>query len=402
MRSKITSKAGFEAMMEDVDLALRDEGVPIHARPIRAISEVSKKLNISLLVAPLQSNPIPNQYEGENLSAHILRWFDQRYGERLKIDFSIGYSVIMIRGDAWLLKCPMMYGRITVVCDRNLEKEYKDFVVNKAGTPKQKAMLNLLRLVEKLPQGLSNQLTNEELKDILKSYIDAHSLFNAIHSLCRGEELVLGAVTDFESSARFAVGNPAGYGQSLWASLQAAEKMLKYYIKAKGEKFDNIHVLSKLAKQSYKQGLPVIHEDLLTAVQCKADVRYKQSNYKLERVVNAHKCAIEVALIVMNALFPTAFKLPIINEGTKISDTILTPGHFYLNPSLGFSYYCKSITDGVATMILVESCQHGHLLQAVFKQKIEYQTYYQEIFDNAEINRLRQLSEKIFRDQGVV
>jgi len=62
--------------MEDVDLALRDEDVPIHARPIRAIGEVSKKLNISLLVAPLQSDPIPNLYEGESLSAHILRWFD--------------------------------------------------------------------------------------------------------------------------------------------------------------------------------------------------------------------------------------------------------------------------------------------------------------------------------------
>jgi hypothetical protein len=41
-------------------------------------------------------------------------------------------------------------------------------------------------------------------------------------------------------------------------------------------------------------------------------------------------------------------------------------------------------------------------VQAVFKQKIEYQTYYQEILDNAEINRLRQVSKKIFRDQGVV
>jgi len=308
----------------------------------------------------------------------------------------------MVRGDAWLLKCPMMYGEITVVCDRNLEKEYKDFVVNRAGTPKQKAMLNILRLIEKLPQGLSSQLTDEELKDILKSYIDAHSLFNAIHSLCRGEELALGAVTDFESSARFAVGNPAGYGQSLWGSLQAAEKMLKYFIKAKGEKFPNTHVLSKLAKQSYKLGLPVVHEDLLTAVQCKADVRYERSSYTLERVVNAHKCALKVALIVVNALFPTSVKLPIVNEGPKIYGTILTPGHFYLNPSLGFSYYCKSITDGVATMILVESYQHGHLVQVVFKQKIEYQTYYQEIFDNAEINRLRQVSEKIFRDQGVV
>lgn len=405
MRLTITSKEEFEAMMEEVDLALQAEGVPIHARPIHAIGEVSKKLNISLLVAPLQSGPISNSYEGESLSAHILQWFDQRYGDRLKVDFSIGYSVIMVRGDAWLLKCPMMYGTITVVCDSDLEKEYKNFVVNREGTPQQKAIINLLHLIEKLPQGLANQLTDEELKNILKYYIDAHNLFNAIHGSCRGDELALGAVTDFETSARFAVGNPAGYGQSLWGSLQAAEKILKYFIRAKGEKFPNIHDLSKLAKQSYKLGLPVVHEDLLKTVQCKAGVRYEQSSHTVERVVNAHQGALQIALIVIKALFPTAVNLPnssTIKEEPKTYDTILTPSRFYLNSSLSYSYYCKSITDGVATMILVESHQHGHLIQAVFKQKVEYQTYYREIMDNAEINRLRQVSEKILRDQGVV
>ena len=405
MQPTIRSKEEFNAMMEEVDLGLRNEGVPIHARPIRAIGEVAKKLNISLPVAPLQSDSIPNLYESKRLSEHIYLWFDQRYGDRLKVDFSIGYSVIMVRGDAWLLKCPAIYGEIIIVCDRNLNKKYQNFVVNIQGMPTQKAILNLLRLIEKLPQGLANQLTDEEMKNILKSYLDAHNLFNAIHGLCHRDELALGAVTDFESSARFAAGNHASYGQSLWASLQAAEKMLKYFIKSKGEKFPNIHDLSKLVKQSHKLGLPVVSDNLLESVQCKAAVRYEQSNHTVEAVVNSHQGALQIALIVIKALFSAAIKisdLSIINEKPKTYDTIFTPGHFYVNPTLGLSYYCKSIVDGIVTMILVESYQHGHLFQVVFKLKIKYQTHYQEIVDISEINRLKQVGEKIFRDQGVI
>ncbi|MFC1524649.1 HEPN domain-containing protein [Thermodesulfobacteriota bacterium] len=306
MRLSIKSKDDFETLMEEVDLALQAKGVPMPAREIPAIGEVAKKLNISLKVAPLSSGPIQNLYEGDSLSAHILQWFDHRYGERLKVDFSIGYSVIIIRGESWLLKCPLMYGSVTVVCDRNLKNVYQNFVTNRPGKPQQEAKFNLLHSIEKIPEGLVNRLTDEELKEILNYYMNAHNFFNAIHGSCGGDELVLGAVTDFKTSARFAVGNPTSYGQSLWSTLQAAEKILKYYIKVKGEKFPHIHNLSKLAKQSYKLGLPVINEDLLKVVQCEASVRYEQLSYTVERVVKAHQGALQIALIVIKALYPTA------------------------------------------------------------------------------------------------
>ncbi|WP_084517657.1 HEPN domain-containing protein [Desulfatiglans anilini] len=401
MGLKITSEAEFESMMENVDLAFREEGIPIHARPLRAIEAVSKTLNMHLLVAPIQSDPIPNLYEGPSLSAHILKWYNLRYGNRLKIDFSIGYSVIIIRNDAWLLKCPMIFGAIEVVCDRNLNNHYRDFVINKPGKPHQKPQLNLLRLIDNLPQGLANQLTDVELNAILNYYIDAQSLFNGIHSLCQKDDLALGAVTDFESSARFAIDSSANYGQSLWASLQAAEKILKYFIKVKGQKFPATHCLSKLAEQSYKLGLPIIEKDLLITVQCSASVRYNQPNCKLDKVVNSHRSAIYIALIVLNALFPANVKYSGKNPQTKIYDTVFIPGAFYFDPTRGFSYYCESIRDGVAVLILVESYQHGHLVQAVFRQNIKYQIYYQKILDTGEINRLKKVGEKIFRDKGI-
>lgn len=401
MKYPIKTQEEFEALMEEVDSALQAKGVPIHARQVQAIGEVSKKFKIDLLVGPLRKGATPNLFEGESLSAHILDWFDQRYGERLKVDFSIGYSVVMMKGDAWLLRCPLMYGAVTVVCDRDLKKEYENFVVNQAGKPQEKAKMNLLRLIEKFPQGLSNCLSDEELRDLLSYYLSANKLFSTIQGSCAGNELASGAVTDFETSARFAVGNANGYGQSLWASLQAAEKILKFFIASKGEHFPQIHDLTKLSNQADTLGLSRIDECLLKSVQCKAGVRYEQSKHTTQKVVSAHQAALRVALIVAESLFPTDVSTVATKDERNPSGSILFPGRFYISPSLGFSYYCKNITDGLATMIMVESNQHGRLIQAVFTQKVEYQTYYLEITDEDEIKRLKHLGEKIFHDQGI-
>lgn len=411
MKISIKSKEDFEALMDEVDSILQAKGVPIHARQIQAIGEVAKKFNIDLLVGPLCRGAIPNVYEGESLSAHILQWFDQRYGDRLKIDFSIGYSTVMLRGDAWLLKFPLIYGTVTILCDRDLHKKYNNFVMNEAGKPQQKAMMNLLLLIEKFPQGLANRLTDDELREILNYFSSVNKFFNRIHSSYSGNELASGVVTDLETSARFAVGTSHDYGQSLWASLQAAEKILKFFIVSKGEKFPKTHDISKLAKQAYGLGLPLIDADLLKLIQCKADVRYEQRKYSVKKVVDAHQGAMQIASLVTESVF-TGIKAkagsgasmseqsPVVDEPMSFN-TIFKPGHFYRSPMLGYSYYCRDIVDDLATIILVESYQYGHLFQAVCKLKVECQGFYVEVIDEAEIDRLKQVGEKIIRAQGV-
>lgn len=83
-------------------------------------------------------------------------------------------------------------------------------------------------------------------------------------------------------------------------------------------------------------------------------------------------------------------------------DTVLRPGRFYFNPNMEFSYYCYRIEGDIATMVLVESYQHGALLQAVYKQALGYQNQYVEITDASEIERLKRVGENILRDQCAV
>ncbi len=70
-------------------------------------------------------------------------------------------------------------------------------------------------------------------------------------------------------------------------------------------------------------------------------------------------------------------------------DTKIEPGHFYLNPNLGNSYYVESIDDEIVTYYVVESYFRGGLIQAKYTQDIQYSSQFVPIRDETEINRLR-------------
>jgi hypothetical protein len=76
--------------------------------------------------------------------------------------------------------------------------------------------------------------------------------------------------------------------------------------------------------------------------------------------------------------------------------TKLEMGKFYLAPRTGFYYYCRMIENEIVTLDLVESYQHGALLQAVgMKQEIKYQKNYIEVLDSKVIERLRNMLAKL-------
>jgi hypothetical protein len=77
-------------------------------------------------------------------------------------------------------------------------------------------------------------------------------------------------------------------------------------------------------------------------------------------------------------------------------DTKLENGKFYLAPKTGFYYYCRIIEDEIVTLDLVESYQHGTLLQAVgMQQEIKHQKNYIEVLDSKVIERLRNMLAKL-------
>jgi hypothetical protein len=82
-------------------------------------------------------------------------------------------------------------------------------------------------------------------------------------------------------------------------------------------------------------------------------------------------------------------------------DTTFVTGRFYFHPSLEYSYYCQSIDGAQARLLLVESYQHGVLVQAVLRTPVSVQRYYVEVTDSVEVSRLRRVADNMFRHQGV-
>lgn len=300
----IRTKEEFEALMQEVDTNLQSQGVPIHAREIAAMGEVAQRLGVNVICGPFRTPPMLGVYEGESLSGHILEWVRNRYGERLKVPFANGYSILPLRGDPWLLKFPVIYGRVTIVCDRDLSKEFPTFVVSRAGQPQQRAVLNLLKCVQNLPQGLANELTDSELREVLDYFRFGHEFLNALNSYCRTSQLAMSALTDLNTSAKMATATPPEHGQSRWASLQAAEKFLKYYIEGRKANYPYTHDLSTLSAQAAGLGLPEIEQSVLRAAQCSAQLRYSQHTHSVVDVVEAHRAAMRIGATVIHALHP--------------------------------------------------------------------------------------------------
>jgi hypothetical protein len=70
-------------------------------------------------------------------------------------------------------------------------------------------------------------------------------------------------------------------------------------------------------------------------------------------------------------------------------DTKLTEGTFYETPQLAMFYYCDRIQGEQVTMFLVESYQHGVLIEAELLIPITNAHHYVEVFDPDVLKRLR-------------
>jgi Restriction endonuclease len=72
-------------------------------------------------------------------------------------------------------------------------------------------------------------------------------------------------------------------------------------------------------------------------------------------------------------------------------DSPVQPGQFYELPSMFNRYYCEKIEGDLITWMLLESYQHGHLIQAAFTQRLKYSSHYVRVTDEAILKRLNKM-----------
>lgn len=91
------------------------------------------------------------------------------------------------------------------------------------------------------------------------------------------------------------------FGEAKWASLQAAEKVLKAAIDRSGAKYRFTHGLSCLCKTLADTGLHFDADNQIAAIQCKPAIRYGEETCTRNEALAAHRASLELVNILREA-----------------------------------------------------------------------------------------------------
>ncbi len=272
----IKTEDDFNRILESIDEELRNQNVPIFGREIEGWSKFCARYGVTL------TNVDP-------ITIEIWNWFRTRYGDKLKVDPSIGQLAILIRGDLFKVRFPLIYGTAEFICDPTYWGISHQKRID-AGVP---TTLNVLDFVEGLTEQYANNLTFGELQNIFDLYKFGFEAMLDIDEVS-GSTFATQAKADIKATLSHLFSSPPNHGLSKWSSLQAVEKFIKAYIERRGNTPPFSHDLARLAAEAELLGLPTISCDDLAKIQCPAGVRYGQVPVSLNEAVEAHQAALSV------------------------------------------------------------------------------------------------------------
>jgi HEPN domain-containing protein len=288
--AKPSNEDEFRSMMETVNKWLSANGVQIFARPMRAIFEVSKALDLRLNIAPANdSPPRPGVYGGDDLAHRIHNWYADRYGPRLLISFGPGKGAIEVKGDLYEVRFPRAWGLVNFFIEKDIKSSdpWEDLKYNRI------PQHNVLDSFEGLTQAMRQSLTREEAKKILFDFVAQFGAMEAIYSdpdMPMAEEIK----SDISTAVERLVSNAPHYGQSKYASLQAAEKAMKSKLRAGGEEFKRNHNLDELAYDLQRTlGITLSPSDIAKA-SCSAGPRYGEIKVSRQEAYEAYRAALRI------------------------------------------------------------------------------------------------------------
>ena len=287
------SGPAFEALMSEIDADFARNEVPIHARPLRAVMAVGQRYKISLPLAPPPASAPAELHKNAPLALSIKEWYDSVYGERIKVDFSPGSMVVDIGDDLYVLRFPWVIGSVRFFVSRQFSE--------KSGTFSQgPAPCNILQLVQNLTPAKAATLTDEALRKIWEAFLMGLAAIDILESN-RKQELIRIVLGDLKNAVHNLTDRANRYSESKWASLQAAEKILKAAIAMEGAEFKYSHQLSELCGQLDGLGIKVDWKPIVEQIQCSPGIRYGQESCTRQEALCAHHASLNLVVLLANA-----------------------------------------------------------------------------------------------------
>lgn len=292
----ISSEEEFQALMEQIDLEMINEGVGIPARPILAGLKITRRYDIVLEAIPPQLPIVPGLFTPEQISLRIHNWMKRRYGQRLNLDSTIGRVVLPLRGSLYTISCPTVYGTVRFVCEPDAY-----------GQPRKTLGLrmvptcNTVDLIDDFTVDLARSLTATEVVKIGAAFASAMGAYTTLQAV-RDVQFVSEALGDLDAAVRHMMEHMPQAGLSKWASLQAVEKLLKAYIVLKGGTVERHHSLREHGEAAVELGFPPPPEQYIKDVQCSAGVRYGEVAVSVAEAVKAHLVSLEICEVAAQCI----------------------------------------------------------------------------------------------------
>ena len=289
-----TSDQGFVELMQVIDRELSDTGYDIPRRPLAAVAKVSDRFGMPLPLAKPPQHAERALHDNWPVSQRIRQWYDERYGDRIKVDWTLGRVIVQIDRDLWSLRVPRIFGSAHFIVSRT--------PIGRTDPTSHQgpARCNVVELIDNMTASRMQSLTDLELRTIFENAFLGIEAFSVLEA-SSGNDLVDSARGDFSVAATLLMSTPARYGESKWASLQAAEKTMKATIALSGSKFSHTHNLAKLARELNESG---IHGDLtpfVVSIQCSAGIRYGEEPCSQNEAVAAHHASLGLVKALLDA-----------------------------------------------------------------------------------------------------
>jgi hypothetical protein len=267
----------FERVMKEIDDELVSENVQVPARQMRGWMLFCKKRQLH---GTSFTDPI---------SVRVLDWFKTRYGERINLDFGLGYSIEVIRGDLLRCRCSVFFGEIHLFSHAAfLGRIPEGPAVNRP------ALVNVLDHVHGMTPAFAGSLRPEDRRTLLRRYATSLEQCSRIGD-ADAPAFVPEGRADLRESIEHMFRNEPQFGLSKWAALQGAEKFLKAYIQQQGDTPERTHLLWKLAGTAESLGLRPIEKKILAQAECSPEARYQGKGVSRAEAVASYQAALQVA-----------------------------------------------------------------------------------------------------------
>ena len=297
-----SNEAEFERLMWALDKHLAEQrGQPLHRLMGFYIEDALREAGLDCGTSDARWSASAGKpgYAGQALVAKACQWYVRVYGEKVSGPnaesdrWSVGFIPVKLGNKAvWKVCTPIPWPRHAFFWDRN---SYAD---DMGGTGYLDASRwNVLRLVEHLPPGLVDYLSDAELDKLVAICDTALLGITWLRAAKDRHVLFCHAYQDYMSSTANLL--HYNFSQSRWSSSQAIEKIMKGLILLAGKQYptngQDGHNLFKLAETMEREIKVTPREDCVKIGMWPASARYDDTKTTLDECLQANHAVLKIA-----------------------------------------------------------------------------------------------------------